>query len=123
VDARGDVYSLGAVAFFMLAGRPPFVCATVGEYLLAHLTRSAPDATELRADLAADLAAVVARCLAKNPNDRYQSAAELDAALAACACASDWSAARAAEWWERERASSCPTAPVATLHKPEPTPT
>ena len=96
VDARGDVYSLGAVAFFMLTGRPPFVCTTVGEYLAAHLTRPAPDLHTLRPDVPADLAAVVARCLAKDPNERFRSAVELEAALAACACAADWSAARAA---------------------------
>jgi eukaryotic-like serine/threonine-protein kinase len=114
IDPRGDVYSLGAVAFFTLTARPPFACATVGEFLVAHLTRPAPDVRSLRLDVPADLAEVVARCLAKEPDDRHQSAAELDAALAACACANDWSAARAAEWWERER--------TATFHKPEPTP-
>src|SRR6266545_2202839 len=39
VDARGDVYSLGAVAFFALTRRPPFVCTTVGEHITAHLTQ------------------------------------------------------------------------------------
>jgi eukaryotic-like serine/threonine-protein kinase len=125
VDARGDVYSLGAVAFFMLTGRPPFEGRNVGEFIAAHLTRPAPDLRALRADVPADLAAVVAKCLAKEPSDRYQSAAELDAALAACACAADWSASEAAKWWVSANTSptASSTAPTATHHKPEPTPT
>jgi serine/threonine-protein kinase len=123
VDARGDLYSLGAVAFFMLTGRAPFECATVGEYLTAHLTQPAPEVRAFRTDVPNDLAAVVAKCLTKEPKERYQSAAELDAALANCDCADAWSPARAAEWWTRERAVPAGlSAPTATFHKPEPTP-
>ncbi len=99
VDARSDLYSLGAVAFFMLPCRPPFDGTNVGKLLSAHLTQSAPLVTAIRADVPADLAAVIARCLAKEPEKRYQSAMELDAALAACECAKAWSAADAAAWW------------------------
>jgi serine/threonine-protein kinase len=98
-DARGDIYSLGAVAFFVLAGRPPFDSPSVGKLIAAHLTQAPPVLDYLRPEVPADLAAVVARCLAKNPADRYQSAIELEAALAACDCAADWSATDAAEWW------------------------
>jgi serine/threonine-protein kinase len=106
VDARGDVYSLGAVAFFALTGRPPFEAQTVGAYLSAHLTKPAPDVTEVRKDVPADLAAIVARCLAKNPTDRFQTVGELERAIAACGCAGGWDAARAAEWWARRETSS-----------------
>jgi serine/threonine-protein kinase len=99
VDARGDLYSLGAVAFFMLTGRPPFEGSTVGKLLAAHLTQSAPDVRDLRPDVPADLAQVVARCLAKSPAERFRSAVELDAALAVCACSMEWGAAAAAHWW------------------------
>jgi serine/threonine-protein kinase len=100
LDARGDVYSLAAVAFFALAGRPPFQEKTLGQLLAAHRSEPPPALTDLRPDVPADLAAVVARCLAKNPYDRFQSAADLDRALAQCGCAADWSAERAAEWWQ-----------------------
>jgi eukaryotic-like serine/threonine-protein kinase len=123
VDARGDVYSLGAVAFFMLTGHPPFARATVGEYLTAHLTQPAPDVRTLRADVPADLAAVVAKCLAKDPKERFQTAAELDAALAACACSTDWSPGRAAEWWSRAGTAPPATASDAATLLPERTPT
>jgi serine/threonine-protein kinase len=89
VDARGDVYSLGAVAFFTLTGRSPFQGKTIGQLLAAHRSEPAPPVTDLRPELPADVAAVVARCLAKDSRDRFQSAAELDQAFAQCACAGD----------------------------------
>jgi serine/threonine-protein kinase len=99
VDARGDIYSLAAVAFFMLTGRPPFEGSTVGKLISAHLTQPAPDVRTLRSDIPADLAAVVAKCLAKEPKERFQTAVELEAALAACPCSMDWNACAAAAWW------------------------
>lgn len=99
IDARGDIYSLGAVAFFILTARPPFRGNTVGMLINAHLTQPAPDVCTFRNDVPADVAAVVAKCLAKEPKERFQSAVELEAALSACACASAWSATHAAQWW------------------------
>ncbi len=87
MDARGDVYSLGAVAFFALTGRPPFEGPTLGQLLAAHRFEPPPSVTALRSDVPADLAAVIARCLAKDPADRFRSAADLDQALGQCACA------------------------------------
>ncbi|MBA4191967.1 MAG: hypothetical protein C0467_28640 [Planctomycetaceae bacterium] len=83
-DARGDIYSLGAVAFFSLSGRPPFDKKTVGQLLAAHRSEMPPPLSDISPDVPADLAATVARCLSKDPTARYQSAAELDVALAAC---------------------------------------
>jgi serine/threonine-protein kinase len=100
VDSRGDIYSLGAVAFFALTGRPPFQGKSVGQVLAAHRSEPAPPLIDFRPDAPADLAAVVARCLAKEPADRFQSAADLDLALGQCRCVADWSAERAAEWWQ-----------------------
>ena len=97
VDAHSDVYGLGAVAFFALTGRPPFQGKTFGQLLAAHRSEPPPSLTDLRPDVPADLSAVVARCLAKNPAARYPSAAAVDGELAACGCAADWSAEWAAE--------------------------
>jgi serine/threonine-protein kinase len=99
VDARGDVYGLGAVAFFALTGRPPFQGKTLGQLLAAHRSEPPPALTDLRPEVPADLAAVVARCLAKDPSDRFPSAGDLARALGQCQCAADWSAECAAEWW------------------------
>jgi serine/threonine-protein kinase len=101
VDARGDLYSLGTVAFFALTARPPFQGKTLGQLLAAHRAEPAPLLTDVRYDVPADLAAVVARCLAKDPNDRFRSAADLDRTLGQCGCAADWSAERAAQWWQQ----------------------
>jgi serine/threonine-protein kinase len=87
VDARGDLYSLGAVAFFALTGRPPFQGKTIGHLLAAHRGEPPPPITDLRPDVPADLAAVIARCLAKDPTDRFRSAADLDRAFGECSCA------------------------------------
>lgn len=101
IDARGDVYSLGAVAFFALTGRPPFEGQSVGKLLAAHLTQTAPFLSEVRKDIPLDLARVIERCLAKNPSDRFQSITEMEMGLAGCGCNADWSAMRAATWWEQ----------------------
>jgi serine/threonine-protein kinase len=87
VDARGDIYSLGAVAFFALTGRPPFVGKTVGHILNSHRSEPALPLTDFRPQVPPDLAAVVARCLAKNPADRFQSAADVEQAFGQCSCA------------------------------------
>jgi serine/threonine-protein kinase len=107
VDARGDVYGLGAVAFFALTGRPPFQGKTLGQLLAAHRSEPPPPLTDFRPDVQADLAAVVARCLAKDPKDRFQSAVDLDRAIAQCGCAPDWSAERAAAWWASRPDDPC----------------
>jgi serine/threonine-protein kinase len=82
VDHRADVYAVGAVGYFLLAGRPPFAGGSALRTIAAVLTEPAPILT----GVPPALAAVVARCLAKAPADRYESADALDAALAGCGC-------------------------------------
>lgn len=102
VGVRSDIYSLGAVAYHMLTGEPVFAGRTVFDVCAQHL-HSAPVAPSERLGRAvpADLEAIVLRCLAKDPEDRYASAAELERALAACGAANAWSAERARDWWKR----------------------
>jgi serine/threonine-protein kinase len=99
LDARSDLYSLGVVAFYLLTGHPPFRGATNVDVLAAHLTTPAPTLRSLLPSAPADLEALIARCLSKEPQDRPASASELEQALAACACASHWEARAAAAWW------------------------
>ena len=98
-DARSDLYSLGALGYFLLAGRPPFQGRTALEVILAHVQEPVPPL----ADAPADLEAVLRRCLAKAPADRFPDAGSLDEALAGCACAGEWPEARARAWWQEHR--------------------
>jgi hypothetical protein len=77
-DHRADIYSLGATLYDMLAGRPPFTGTLEG--LLKAIREAPPDLRAL-AGLPADVTAVIERCLAKDPDLRYQSASLLAAAL------------------------------------------
>lgn len=95
-DGRSDIYGLGALAYFLLTGAPPFPNRSAVKMLAAHLN----EAPTPPAGAPADLAAVVMRCLAKRPDDRFADVRELDRALAACACAADWTDTDAAAWWK-----------------------
>lgn len=75
VDARSDVYSLGCVLFAVLTSKPPFPRGTVPATLLAHLNDLPPRPSAQAAPAAFDR--VIARALAKDPDDRYPSAGDL----------------------------------------------
>ena len=79
VDWRADVYSLGCLAFEMACGRPPFVAQTFPEAYAKHLTEPPPPARSLVADLPAELEALLDHLLAKQPQDRPASMAEIAA--------------------------------------------
>jgi serine/threonine protein kinase/tetratricopeptide (TPR) repeat protein len=82
VDARSDVYSLGATLYHMLTGRPPFQGAPL--QILARLAAETPPAPrELVASVDPELEAICLRCLDRDPSERYQSAAELAKRLTA----------------------------------------
>ena len=104
-DARSDVYSLGAVAYFLLTGRPPLEGPSVLAVLAALARDAPPPPSELSPGIPADLEQVVLRCLAKDPACRYPTAADLDRALASCRSSADWGADRAALWWREIEAS------------------
>ncbi|EIV92440.1 diguanylate cyclase [Frankia sp. QA3] len=82
VEPRSDLYALGAVIYTCLAGSPPFEAGDTAELLRLHAVATPRPLTQVRADVPAQLAAVVARLLAKDPDDRYQSALDVVAALA-----------------------------------------
>ncbi|HEV3005677.1 MAG TPA: serine/threonine-protein kinase, partial [Pirellulales bacterium] len=106
-DARGDIYSLGAVAYFMLTGRPPFDGQNAIKVLMAHAHDEVAPPSRLRPESPPDLERVVLRCLAKRADDRFQEVLGLEQALADCEGAGEWTRERAARWWyETEHAFS-----------------
>jgi WD40 repeat protein/tRNA A-37 threonylcarbamoyl transferase component Bud32 len=81
-DIRADIYSLGCTLYHMLTGRPPFQGGSPEEKRAKHRRMVPRLVTGLRPDVPAELSAVVARMLAKDPRDRYQTPAEVADALA-----------------------------------------
>jgi eukaryotic-like serine/threonine-protein kinase len=84
VDARSDIYSLGALAYFLLTGQPPFAGRSGVKMLAAHLYEEPERLVSRRPDIPPDLEAVVLRCLAKDPERRFADVESLDVALAGC---------------------------------------
>lgn len=91
VDTRADLYSLGCTLFHMIAGRVPFPMASLPEKLYAHQLHEAEPLTALVPEVPEGLAEVVRRLLRKLPEDRYQTPAELAAALEPFASEAGWS--------------------------------
>jgi len=83
IDGRSDIYSLGVVAYQMLAGELPFQAPTVPGILMKQITERAPLVTDRRPEVPEDLAACVMRSLEKDPEDRWPTADALRRALEA----------------------------------------
>src|SRR5207248_219510 len=112
LDRRSDIYSLGAVTYFLLTGRPVFPYEGAPKVIAAHIKEPVEPPSRLRPEIPADVEAVVLRCLEKDPGNRFANAEELAAALRRCACATDWTAEQAAAWW-REHPAADATGPAA----------
>src|SRR5262249_45462293 len=82
-DIRADLYSLGCTFYFLLTGSVPYPGSASVEKLLRHWLEEPQPASELRPDLPSEVDAILRRLMAKRPEDRFQTPAEVAAALSA----------------------------------------
>ena len=101
VDARADIYALGCVGYWFLTGKLVFEGPTAMGLLVDH-ARTAPTRPSARtgSPIPPSLDDLVLECLAKDPSDRPQSAAELSRRLADVEVEAPWTQERAKAWWE-----------------------
>ena len=99
VDARADVYGVGALLACMLTGHPPYE-GTTKEIVQAHLSEPLLAVERRLEGVPADLKALLLRCLARDPDERFPSAAAFSAALAECDASQGWDAEAARGWWQ-----------------------
>jgi serine/threonine-protein kinase len=97
-DVRSDIYSLGAVGYFLLAGQSPFGGRRT-QPLSAALVLEPTPLRELHPEVPAELEAIIHRCLRRNPEERFGNIHMVTQALAACSCATSWNTVEASAWW------------------------
>lgn len=105
VDERSDIYSLGALMYYMATGRALFDYDRPLQVMVAHASERPSTPRSHRPDLPDELEAVILRCLEKDPADRFQSVAELREALEQTPVEAPWTNDQAAQWW---RDYGCP---------------
>jgi serine/threonine-protein kinase len=113
VDARSDIYNVGAVAYYLVTGELPFDRLSSLEMLHAHAFEPFEPRPGFTESVPADLQRIIVRCLKKDPALRYADVAALESALGACACAGDWAPDQAEEWWQQHGdGTAVPQAPA-----------
>jgi serine/threonine-protein kinase len=100
LDARSDLYNVGAVGYFLMTGQMLFDRLSALAMLHAHAYEPLVPSPEFNESVPADLQQVLLRCLEKDPSRRYQDAVSLEKALAACHGVGEWTTERAEEWWQ-----------------------
>jgi serine/threonine protein kinase len=100
VDPRSDLYAVGAVAYFLVTGTPPFGGESVVEICMSHVSKKPePPSVRLGRPVSPELESLILACLAKAPEERPQSAEGLAERLEACNISGKWTQKMAAEWW------------------------
>ena len=116
-DARGDLYALGAVGYFLLTGHAVFESSSVLEIMRAHVESTpVPPSERAGRQISRSLETVILQLLAKSPGDRPQSAAELTTLLEQCVPLESWGQAEAAAWWQlNQETREMPVESLATI--------
>lgn len=99
IGPASDLYSLGAVAYFLLTGKQLFSCLNSLQMLNAHIHQVPKPLVEFRDDIPRKLDDIVMKLLSKKPSDRYQSVRQLETVLAPLECVIPWNEADAVRWW------------------------
>lgn len=99
LDARADVYALGAILYYMLTGQPPFQAEAVIQVMIAHARDPVVPPSVLVPSIPKDLEQIVIHSLGKKPEDRYQDVKAMGKALASCSDALAWNDELAEQWW------------------------
>ena len=110
IDARSDLYAVGAVGYFLLTGTPLFIGESVLDILRQQVqSLPEPPSKRLKQPVSVELEELIMRCLAKSPDDRPKSAVEIIADLDKIPTATSWTDADARLWWRRYLPSTTKT--------------
>ena len=102
LDARSDLYAVGAIGYYLLTAKPLFELRNLREVLLHQVKTMPPKPSErLGRPIRSELEDIIMQCLAKEPDCRPQSARDLEGALASCPGAETWTRKEAEAWWSR----------------------
>jgi serine/threonine protein kinase len=105
VDARSDLYSVGAIGYYLLTGKYVFVGKSSPEVCMKHLQeRPTPPSVRSHRPISADLEHLILQCLEKDRENRPPTAFDLQQSLLACREAFTWTEDEAEEWWLNRQA-------------------
>lgn len=120
VDARSDIYAVGAVGYFLLTGRPVFEAGNLADLCHKHIDESpVPPSKRGTNAISGQLEDALMGCLEKSRAKRPQTARDLSLLLAACPNAGEWSISRGDRWWGRHERGSQPDDQPASSSRPQ----